>query len=336
MKRNSDCIDLLKFILSIFVISIHVELPSVLIYPYSRIAVPIYFVVFSYFSFKKINQYVRKKEKNAVLKNIISRLMKLYSFWFIVLFPITFYIRKYWSFGILGGMLKLLRDFLLGSTFQASWFIMACVLGLLIVYILSEHLSNKALLFITVPIFILTTTISQLNGFDNEIYTRYIKIFFEICGYPYNNFLISLIYIVLGKIIEENKNHNIFKSITCLILVCVGLSVEYYLLNKFDFFIKSCDSYFTLPLLTYYIVQCTLHIKFKIKLSIILRKLSVLFYCLHSTVILFSNFIFEYLNVNDPFHVKLFIITLLFTTLISSLILVLKNKIKMPFLSWCC
>lgn len=53
VQRNYDIFDLTKFILSIFIVSIHSGIVSDIFIPIVRIAVPMFFIITSYLLFSK-------------------------------------------------------------------------------------------------------------------------------------------------------------------------------------------------------------------------------------------------------------------------------------------
>ena len=130
--------DVLKFFLSLIVVTIHVNLTSQILLPWSRIAVPLFFVISSYFLFSKINLTEKYDEQKLILKKYIFRNLKLYAFWFIALLPITLYYRKWFDAEIFVGFFKFVKAVLFQSTFRASWYIMATIIGTIIVFYLSK------------------------------------------------------------------------------------------------------------------------------------------------------------------------------------------------------
>ena len=86
--KKYDVLDLTKFILSFFVLAIHAYIFPHILYPWLRIAVPMYFVMSSFFLFSKI-RITGEESRKAIVRNYITRQMKFYLFWFIALLPIT-------------------------------------------------------------------------------------------------------------------------------------------------------------------------------------------------------------------------------------------------------
>ena len=104
-NKYYDFFDLLKFICALFVVSIHVDpfssLPSpldvrlhtIFVDKIAIYAVPIFFVISSFFFFKKVLSLNNIKEKNKALLKYIKRNMQFYLFWLIATLPITLYLR---------------------------------------------------------------------------------------------------------------------------------------------------------------------------------------------------------------------------------------------------
>lgn len=95
--RQNNLLDLVKYILSLLVFSIHVN-PfggeyGELRYPFARIAVPLFFIMSSYFLFGKLQRAENPHQKNTILKKFIKRNLILYFTWFLLLFWITGNIR---------------------------------------------------------------------------------------------------------------------------------------------------------------------------------------------------------------------------------------------------
>ena len=155
VKKNNDLLDVIKFILSFMIVAIHTNLfPSVL-YPWLRLAVPMFFLISSFLFFKKVNRCEKATEKNKALKSFVIRNVILYAFWFIVQFPYYFVARGWFDYGFVNGIINILINMIFGSTFVASWFIAAIIIGTVIVFFASKKLSNKALLAIGVVLYII-------------------------------------------------------------------------------------------------------------------------------------------------------------------------------------
>lgn len=146
IKIKYDSIDVLKFILSFLIIQIHTEFYFIWMKPYVRLAVPIFFIISAFFFF-------RRNPGKEQLIGYIKRLSILYLFWFIVWGLYFVYANRAIVFSS-QGFVFILRSLVFGSTFAASWYIAASIIGTIIVYVLSKLLNDRWLIFITALIYI--------------------------------------------------------------------------------------------------------------------------------------------------------------------------------------
>ncbi len=70
--RNDAKYDLIKFFLSLLVLAIHSTLYPMILYPWLRIAVPLFFIISSKFVFLKLRD-ASKEEQKVILKKFIVR-----------------------------------------------------------------------------------------------------------------------------------------------------------------------------------------------------------------------------------------------------------------------
>ena len=145
---------MLKYVLSMLIVATHTSLFEGYITPLVRLAVPAFFMISGYFFFSRINSCSSRQQQTAYLKKSVMHNLKLYLFWFILLLPLTLYIRQYHTMGLWKGLLHLVRDFCFGSTFQSSWYIIALITGFTIVLLLSYKLPQSALVILGVVFYI--------------------------------------------------------------------------------------------------------------------------------------------------------------------------------------
>ena len=110
MKSNIDVFDITKFLLSLTIIALHSQLFNPFLFPYLRIAVPVFFILTGYLSFAKLDRISGYSNRKEHLIHIIKRYFKLYLFWLVVLLPFTLYIRHYFENGIIMGLFMFLRS----------------------------------------------------------------------------------------------------------------------------------------------------------------------------------------------------------------------------------
>lgn len=145
-KKQFAGLDVLKFCMALLVVSIHARLFKEIgwlydfVHPLKYSAVPIFFVISSYLFFS------RDQIGLKALGHYLKRLGMFYLFWFVLLLPVTLRIRG-WS-----SLVGFLYNLSLGSTFRGSWFIMALLIGIPIIYFARRVLHPFILLFVVYAI----------------------------------------------------------------------------------------------------------------------------------------------------------------------------------------
>lgn len=333
-RKVNPVFDIAKFVMAIGVVFIHANFLPDILYPWLRMAVPMFFMISSYLLFTKLNG-IKSKGGNpaSAVWRFTKRNLILYGFWFVVLSPLTFYLRNYFAVGLIRGFLKLLKSFLFASTFVASWYIIATVIGTLVVVFLSRYINNKLLFAITLMLHICISIWSAhyplVAGVDfiNAFTTGYKSLFLT----PWGSFPVSLFWIVCGKCfadgtIDLKKGF----SIAMLVLSAIGIYAEW-LLSKTVTGIRNCDSLiFLAPLCiaTFSIIK-KINVKSE-KNTVSLRKSSTIIYALHGSVVQIMSKLSQ-IVFGESYGIVRFFATLLFCLAVCYVILKLE-KLK-PF-SW--
>ena len=336
-RKNLDAADVLKFVLSITIVATHTSLFEGYITPVVRLAVPAFFMISGYFFFNKINSCESKAEQTAYLKKSVKHNLKLYLFWFILLLPLTLYIRKYHTFGAGHGLWHLVRDFLFGSTFQSSWYIVALITGFAIVLFLSRKLPQSALVFIGVVCYIPSLLSSNyeflLESSDGlrAIWDSLSQVFLLPC----RNFSVSIIYIAIGKYLAEKNYEGKTKRYTLTFLLAFAALVAEYLALRFSGVrIEDTDCYIALPFAAYYLCKVFLTLDITCKHAITLRKMSTVSYCAHMAVFMVVGKVFKIFEIPDWQNVLHFAITLLLTHTLSLVLIRLTDYKVFRFLKY--
>ena len=293
MKNKVNSVyDILKIILAIMVVLIHGNIFPNILYPWLRIAVPLFFVMSSYFLFSKLNKEKDNQKKKIIIKSFVLRNLKLYLIWFIILLPITLEIKKYFvDYSFFKGLIILLRDFIFSSTFCSSWFIIALIEGCIILYFCSKKISNKLLLIGSFVIYLFITIISTYTFIipDNKI----IYYFKMIIPAPCNSFLVSFMWMMIGKMFAEKKINYGYKTNTIIFIISgILLFIEWiFVKNKTNIFTFDC--YILLIPFVISIYWFVSNIKpFYYEYSIMLRNISTVMYTTHKSIIyIFNNYI---------------------------------------------
>ena len=336
-RKNLDSADVLKFVLSILIVATHTSFFEGYLTPLVRLAVPAFFMISGYFFFSRTNSCDTEEKKKAYLKKSVTHNLKLYLFWFILLLPLTLYIRKYHTMGLVGGALHLIRDFLFGSTFQSSWYIVALITGFAIVLFLSEKIPQSALIIIGV-IFYIPSLLSSNYEFlleSSDLLKAVGESLSKVFLLPCRNFSVSILYIAIGKYLAEKNYEGKTKKYTVTFLLAfAALIAEYLALHFSGVKIEDTDCYIALPFAAYYLCKVFLTLDIKCKCAIILRKIRTVSYCAHMAVFMVVGKLFKIFEIPDWQNVLHFALTLLLTHILSLVLIKLTEYKYFRFLKY--
>jgi len=149
--------DILKFLMAIMIVAIHSAHSFDLCEwhfvasPLIDIAVPCFFVLSSYFLFKKL-----RTVNQGGVGHFVKRICTFYWFWFIVNLPLVIKSKsKYFTDDVLLGIVKFVRDVFFSYTFSGSWFLAALVLSVLAIYGLKRlRVHDSVILLIAVVFYV--------------------------------------------------------------------------------------------------------------------------------------------------------------------------------------
>lgn len=213
------------------------------------------------------------------------RNLGLYFFWFTVLLAPTIVFRGWFDHGFLFGVFDVLRSFVFGSTFIASWFIMALIISVWLVLLLSMVARSKSVLLMTVPAFIVCCLMSNYRNapFVAEHIDALVFLFGDT---PYNSFWAGLFWVALGKVLADYLAGGIPSSRSLVVLglcgmIALALEQVVIVLNHFS---VVTDSFFSLPLIVAPIFLLTLKWNCKLISASFFRAASTVTYCLHATL----------------------------------------------------
>lgn len=281
MSKQYDSIDLFKCIFSLFVVAIHTNLLSGSLHPLIRLAVPGFFVFSSFFFFSG-KSYGKKKILKMVKRNI-----KLYMSWFVLLLPVTLLIRQYFSRGILFGIITLVKDFIFGSTYLASWYIVALTIALIMVNYIIKRIPKILSIVLVSLIYLVclaTSTYSFLMDYALFDLSKITSIF-----YPATSFLIGIVWASLTMwLIDckwfEVKDKFLFLKIivSVVMLFCEHMLINTMTSNGVDF--SSNDCYVFLLPACFYIAKGIINWELHLSNAKELRNISTVIYCLHFSV----------------------------------------------------
>lgn len=331
--RRLDSVDLLKFVLSVMVVAIHINpfgAYSVYVRPLLRTAVPLFFLVSSYFFFRRFSQLQSADKRIERLEKYVKRNLALYAFWFIVLLAPTADLRGYLGHGLLNGLYSLFHGFLFGSTFRASWFIMAGVIATALVALASRYLSNRWLFALALIPFVACCCLS--NYAKAPMVADHVAALKKLFDGGYNSFWVAVFWVAFGKILAERETspHKVTlgaKGLGCCALC--GLAVLY--LEQFvivhNGWSAANDCYFALPLVCVPLFLLVIRANITLPHTETLRAASTVTYCLHFTLFYVLK---NYLHIGLD-GATMYALVLMICWLATALILKLERR---PQLGW--
>lgn len=345
-KRNFDSFDIAKFVLSAVIVSIHTGVggrPESFIFPWARIAVPIFFLITGYLFFLGYIPATPERRK-AKLTTFIKRNIQLYLFWYIVQFLPTFVFSHYYEYGIVKSILLSLWDLIMGNGFVGSWYIIGSVIAVCIIVILMRYVSTIGLLCLSAPLYILCCLLSNYGNLfaSSKVFMYLNGTLFQVIPPPYNNFIVALFWIVVGKAVFEYRDYieRFSKTVRGQSFLLFGLAVSLALLELEYMFVHSYglsyvnDCYILLPVPCTILFILLLVIPCSAKGTDIMRATSTITYCTHGTFMRASGFILRRSGIS---HVSewIFIVTLISCWALSIVILKLEKRPELRILRYC-
>lgn len=243
-KQNNSVFDIAKFMMALMVVAIHNRLYPELLFPWIRMAVPLFFVMSSYFLFEKLNRLTTESEKDRAVYQYIVRNFKLYLFYSVLFFPIYAKDQQWFVDGIARGLVLMVREVIFGSTFTASWFITACIIGTLLVYYGGKYVSDGVLIAISLAVYIFIV-IRSAYTFIIDDYPMIIGLYLNIekvIIYIMLSFPAGLFWIVCGKLFAEKKiNMKMLPAVAGTVISGIALYLEAdYVDHQFENYYADC------------------------------------------------------------------------------------------------
>lgn len=318
--------DLLKIILAFMIIVLHCNILPPPFKAILRVAVPLFFMMTSYFFFNRVKNLDKASTEKSLVK-YISRNAMLYLFWFLILFPIAYSSHISWHSGYLfDNYLHFWKSFLFTGLFPASWFIPAAVIGMIIVYELSKFMSNVFLLLVGFLCYFLCLADSSYYYLfeDNVLIKNILNVCHFFFGSCYLSFIQSIVWIVLGKILAESPmscrlNHRIYFGLSVIMLTAESLLVK----KLYLFHDDAC--YLSLLPICLFLFVIIGESSISVKYNEMVRRISIILYCVHLSII---NVLRDFSLLNNY---QILFVTILLSLFISMLILWLE---RYPAFKW--
>lgn len=202
MKKKNNTLDFIKAIACVMVLFIHIKFPNEFGYYVSaiaRFAVPFFFMVSGYFSYKKENDsaYIFRQLRKIIILSILSLLLYfIFSYIISIYNNDLFFIRNTFNF-------ENLKYFILFNSLPFGthlWYLFSLIYVYIVYYIFKILFKNDKILYIFIPILLIMCIIIEYLVFSGFIFYQNIVI---------RNFLfIGLPFFMLGNLICKHKYSN--------------------------------------------------------------------------------------------------------------------------------
>jgi surface polysaccharide O-acyltransferase-like enzyme len=334
MAKNGNKFDILKFVLAILIVCIHSTKAGMILRPVFRLAVPLFFMISSYLFFLKQSTLNSKQDKYKGLKKYAKRILLLYLFWFLLLLPFTIYYREWYINFDHEKLITIARSFFFGSTFIASWFLMASLIGVTIVWVLSQlKVKTSWIIAIGLVIYVLCCIVSNYYSLISSCprfivaYNSYTSIF----TLPFNSFPCSILFVGIGKILAERELSPSNKLLWAVLLISIMLLyVEFYITQHY--FKAYYDDCFLLLPVTCICIFMLIGQSTPRKTgydTIKLRTYSTIIYCCHGTLLSIMNSVLNFIKMNEInciIQFAMFFITIFLSIAICELLMRLERR----------
>ncbi len=258
--------DLLRLFLALLVVAIHTYPFPPYMSPLLDLAVPLFFIMSSFFFFSG----------KKTLSHFLKRNAYLYLFWFAVLLVPTAFIRGWYNNF---NLLLFVRDVFFHETFKAGWFISALMIGVSLIFLVSVKLNSRTGAFvIAVCAYFGAIVLDNPAWFHRSIDLTGLLLLFP---YSMNSFLYSLIWICIGKWLSESMQRFICKR-KLIHIISILVVIAYIIECRF---LSGISYLFIIPLCTCLFIDVYLLKEGRPLNLLSCRRFSVIMYCSHNTLI---------------------------------------------------
>lgn len=304
-SKNSNFADLVKFIMSIFVVAIHADfmhgnsVANMLISDvFGRIAVPFFFIAAAFFLFRHKGDADFSKR----VAKYLTRMSLAYVLCTVVYLPVI--IDRY--NGKIS-LLKWLKIVFFEGSYRQLWFLPALIFAVLLVYLLVRAgLSTGKIFYIALPLYIIGCAFHSFYNpiiklqFISDFATDYYTVF----GTTRNGLFFGFVYVALGAYLATHSLKIKLPAAWIGFAVSVVLVItEVMLIEEYAISSKGMGMYisvlFAALFLFWISVNTPLLSRLPSKPFILLRKLSTVIYFTHTMFL----YLFSALNYNAEFWV---------------------------------
>ncbi len=266
----------------------------------ARIVVPFFLMVTGQFVAADFLTISRKNGPRLI--KYIKKTSLYYLLSILLYLPIGIYAKQYQGMSI-GGALRLL---IFDGTFYHLWYFPACIMGMLLIYLMSRKLSLRTMTVISAILYIIGLFGDSYYGLAEKVpvLNAVYEFGFHIFSYTRNGLFIAPLFLVLGiwmSVLEHKREENslqieLMPYIVGLTASFAVMTIEAFTLRHFQ--LQRHDSmYFALVPTMFFLYQCLLCLPKKPSVSC--RTASTWIYILHPAFIVVVRAIAKLLRRTD-------------------------------------
>lgn len=325
-STNLNGLDLMKFIMAIFVVGIHTD-PLVgctngsilkIFDILTRCAVPFFFITSGYLLARKFEEpyYCDKNQKNVI--RYLLKIIKMYLLWSLIYFPMALYKYKCENYTVIYSIMVTLRKLIFrGENYNSwmMWYLLSTIYALLIVWITMKLKCKKEVLIVISVFMFIVNRYTNIIAWSTVPYSGilfYIKRIIELTisdGRIFGGF----IYLPIGICLRHNERMLKYLRLIFIPAILVLFFAENDLLCAIIEVIKS---------IALFGVAISLNIK-NCKIFKMLRESSLIIYLVHMYVFVFVR---NVLITNDEYGISRFLITVIISVGCSFAYIAIKTR----------
>lgn len=295
--KNYAAIDVMKFIMAIFVIALHTnplnnvtnEFVINLYDIITSLAVPFFFLGSGFFIFNNSDLL----EKGRLLKTF-KKISKLYIVWTVIYLPITIIGYIHEGKGLLKSLILFIKRVLFIGENQNSWmlwYLLSSILAIFLVYVIFYKFNKRIYTLLVVAVILFAFSLVLPYFYDIETSNQLIIILKKVLYIfiPNSRILTGFVYITIGIFISKNKKIFIINSkrFVSKLTACMFVLIVFNLIIDYDIIFKIST------LVCSVLLFClALNLNFKsTKFTIKCRKYSTILYFTHMIIFTIYSFV---------------------------------------------
>lgn len=239
-KDNYEWLDRFRLLAALLVIAIHTS-PLAMFSPegdffltrvLARVAVPFFFMVTGQFTAGKLIAAREGQCKNQILLRYLRKILILYMISILLYLPVGIYAGHYQNITFASIMKMVLFD----GTFYHLWYFPACMLGIVLIYLMSRFLKLRCILIVSTVLYLAGLCGDSYFGLTRKLppLENAYELFFQICSHTRNGLFFAPLFLALGAWCAGGSRRGISVHLITLFLSFPLMTAEAFTLRRFS------------------------------------------------------------------------------------------------------